>query len=127
MAAVANTRALGAAGERIAAEYLGLGGWEILDRNWRSGPLEIDLVAAKDGDVAFVEVRTRRSGAFGGAVASIDARKLRNMRRAAGRWLAKRRGGRWRETRCDLVAIDIDSGGGRMSLSHLRGVDRFFA
>lgn len=113
-------RRLGAAGERIAAEYLGLGGYDIIDRNWRSGPLEIDIVAARDGCFAFVEVKTRRSVAFGRALESVNERKRRNMRRAARRWLASGNAASWREVRCDLVAIDIDEDG--LSLRHLRGI-----
>ena len=47
----------GAQGEDIAIDYLRSKGYVILDRNWRSGHKEIDIVARKDDIVVFVEVR----------------------------------------------------------------------
>lgn len=68
---------------------------------------EVDLVMA-DGPVAvFVEVRSRRSPAFGGAAVSVDARKQMRIRRAAQCWLQHRCGERpWPACRFDVVAIE---------------------
>ena len=49
----------GAQGEDIAIDYLRRKGYVILDRNWRSGHREIDIVARKDDTVVFVEVKAR--------------------------------------------------------------------
>ncbi len=46
-------------GERIAARYLRRHGYTIKDRNWRTGHLELDIVAASWRHIAFVEVKTR--------------------------------------------------------------------
>lgn len=48
-------------GEEVAAAYLIAQGYAILERNWRMGHLELDIVAQKGGTVAFVEVKTRQS------------------------------------------------------------------
>ena len=44
---------------------------------------ELDLVMRDDGVLAFVEVRYRRSDAYGGGAASVDARKQRKLLLAA--------------------------------------------
>jgi putative endonuclease len=113
----------GAYGERIAALYLSLAGYRILETNYRSGHLEIDLVADKSDCLAFVEVKTRRSVSYGSAVESIDRRKLSRFRRAARGYLAERpQQRRYRTFRFDLVAIDLDPRRGTMMLKHLKGI-----
>ena len=53
----------GRRGERIAAWWLRLRGWEIVDRRVRTKAGEVDLVARRPGLVAFVEVKTRATAA----------------------------------------------------------------
>ncbi|MBR6624776.1 MAG: YraN family protein, partial [Mailhella sp.] len=52
----------GAEGEDAAAAHLCRLGWKILDRNWRSRHLELDIVAEERDTVVFVEVKTRAEG-----------------------------------------------------------------
>lgn len=52
---------LGYRGESYAAEYLTRKGYEILDRNYSCKQGEIDIVAKKDGLIAFVEVKSRKT------------------------------------------------------------------
>jgi putative endonuclease len=66
---------LGRAAEAAAAAFLQEAGFELLERNYRRRLGELDLVARRSDLLLVVEVRTRSSAAFGGAVASIDARK----------------------------------------------------
>ena len=54
-----------AQGEDIAIDYLRRKGYVILDRNWRSGHREIDIVARKDDTVVFVEVKARANAFYG--------------------------------------------------------------
>ena len=55
----------GEEGERVAERWLRRRGWRVLQRRFRNGHRDIDLVAEKDGTVAFVEVKARRGYAFG--------------------------------------------------------------
>ena len=100
---------LGSLGERIAARHLADAGYEILDRNWRAGRLEIDLVVRAGDTVAFVEVKTRRPGVQAPAEALSRAQQ-RRIRRAAGAWLSRHPGAAT-ESRFDLVAVEIDRRG----------------
>lgn len=54
-----NTKEIGNFGERMAVRYLRLHGYTVKERNWRSGHMEIDIVAANLSTIAFVEVKTR--------------------------------------------------------------------
>ena len=75
--------------EALAAEFLQGRGLTILVRNYRCRLGEIDLVA-RDGDTTvFVEVRQRASNAFGGAAASITAKKRMRLLRAARFYLSR--------------------------------------
>ena len=73
--------AAGRRGERIAAWWLKLKGWEILDRRVRTKAGEVDLVARKDALVAFVEVKTRATVAE--LDLAIDERRLARVAAAA--------------------------------------------
>ena len=50
--------AIGRKGEEAAAEYLQGLGHEVLERNWRSGHLEIDLITRASDGLHFVEVKS---------------------------------------------------------------------
>ena len=70
---------LGRAAEDIAARFLISQGLEVVLRNFRRRLGEIDLVARDKGVLVVAEVRTRSSNRYGGAAASIDARKQRRI------------------------------------------------
>jgi putative endonuclease len=78
----------GAAAEALAADFLVGRGLTIVERNFRCRTGEIDLIARERETLVFVEVRLRRSAAFGGAAASITAAKRQRMARAARFYLA---------------------------------------
>ncbi len=78
----------GRKGERIAAHWLKRHGCRILERNYRAGRYEIDLIAAEKttGTVIFVEVKTRTEGSLGRPADAVNASKRRFLRLAADRW-----------------------------------------
>ncbi len=81
--------AVGARAEVLAAEFLLGRGLRLVERNWRRRQGEIDLIARDGPMLVFVEVRLRRHRGYGGAAASIDARKQARLRKAAALYLAR--------------------------------------
>ncbi|MEO5699500.1 MAG: YraN family protein [Casimicrobiaceae bacterium] len=86
--AVPGTASAGAAAEALAAQYLAAQGLAVIARNWKMRRGEIDLIARDGATLVFVEVRLRRSAQFGGAAASITARKRARLVAAAEHYLA---------------------------------------
>jgi putative endonuclease len=118
---------LGSRGEEIATrELLGLG-WSVLARNWRPRPGrgavrgEIDIVAADGDELVIVEVKTRSTAAFGGAISAVTRVKLARLRRLAAAWLENQER-RFVGVRIDVVCIDIGRDG-RPQVEILRGVE----
>lgn len=101
---------LGAQGERIAEAHLELRGLVIETRNYRTRFGEIDLVARDGTETVFVEVRTKRSTAYGTPEESITLHKQARLVRTAQQYLAEhgRAGSSWR---VDLVAITLQPDG----------------
>ena len=80
---------LGQEGESAAEHYLRHKGYRIVARNLRSSVGELDLVA-EDGQVlVFVEVKTRRTDAFGGAIHAVHQRKQEKLIQLAAQYLAR--------------------------------------
>lgn len=78
----------GAQAEQLASQYLQQQGLELVAQNYRSRFGEIDLIMHDGATIVFVEVRLRRNGRFGGAAASIDARKQKRIISTAQHFLA---------------------------------------
>jgi putative endonuclease len=84
-------------GESIAARWLQLHGWDILDRRFQNGHRDLDLVVCRSEDaaqgrlVAFVEVRTRLSTDFGTPAETVGWKKRRELARSARVWIASNR------------------------------------
>lgn len=106
------SRRTGDAAESKAAAWLTDRGLTVIGRNWRCRFGEIDLVL-RDGPVlVFAEVRLRGNPRFGGAAASIDARKRQRLIAAAQLYLASRPALRQRPCRFDAVLMNDAAGAG---------------
>ena len=69
----------GKAGEAAAAEYLKEKGYLIHTLNYRSRYGEIDIIAEKDGELVFVEVKTRKSADFGSPCEYVTPAKMQRI------------------------------------------------
>jgi putative endonuclease len=110
-------RRAGEAAEELARAALEARGWSTLSRNVVVRGGELDLVM-RDGDtIVVVEVRHRTRADFGGAAASVGARKRALLRRAAQVYLARHGLGE-APVRFDVVLLDGPLPAAR--LTHLR-------
>ncbi len=101
------TQQRGGAAETRALEHLQACGLTPVARNVSAKVGEIDLVLRDGDEWVFVEVRSRRNGAYGGALASIGAAKQMRIRRAAQQYLLRRFGQQpWPACRFDVVVIE---------------------
>lgn len=96
--------------EQLAADRLCRLGWRVLDRNYRFGHKEIDLVIRRGDTVAFVEVKARSGSRFGHPLEAIGPAKRREIERVARSWIGRfgQPGDRYR---FDAVAVTVDRAG----------------
>lgn len=111
-------QAFGELGERIAERWLRRDGWLIVNRRFRNGRRDIDLVAERDGTVAFVEVKARKGDKFGGPVAAVSWRKQKELAKSAHVWI-DRHGQPLQTYRFDVVGILVT--GERVRVRHVPG------
>ena len=90
---MSQNRLTGGNGEDQAAAWYLANGYEILDRNWRSGRLgEIDIVARKSRELVVSEVKTRTSVIYGHPAEAITAAKQTRLRRLGASYLSAHNG-----------------------------------
>ena len=82
-----NTTAIGKDAEDTAAQWLRSQHFQVLAQNWRTRWCEIDIVAQKSSVLYFIEVRYRKSNAWGDGIESITPKKQQQMEFAASLWL----------------------------------------
>ena len=109
-------QAFGELGERIAERWLRRRGWRIVQRRFRSGHRDIDLVVERDGTVAFVEVKARKGAGFGGPVQAVNYRKRKQLERSAMVWI-DRHGREAESYRFDVVGVLLD--GAEVRICHV--------
>lgn len=79
--------AVGRRGEDEACAYLLREGHTILERNWRGGHCEIDIISADSRGLHFVEVKSRTAPLAADPLVNVTAAKQKNMVQAALRYL----------------------------------------
>ncbi len=77
----------GTLGEDIAVDYLRHKGYILVDRNWRSGHKEIDIVARQGDTIVFVEVKARANLQYGNPEEAVTRRKMHLLVLAADAYL----------------------------------------
>ncbi len=99
----------GRLGEQLARGRLEQKGYTILETNYRTSGGEIDLVAEKDNEIVFVEVKTRRGTRYGSPEEAITTSKQQHIIAAAQEYLQATHNEE-RNWRVDVVAIELDHG-----------------
>src|ERR1700760_1020269 len=106
----------GELGERIAERWLRRQGWRVVQRRFRNGHRDIDLVVERDGTVVFVEVKARRGARFGDPGEGGNWRKKKEFSKSASVWIDRH--GRPSESyRFDVVGVLVE--GDRVRVRHV--------
>lgn len=95
----------GALGEQAAVDYLRKRGFMLVERNYRLGQHEVDIIAQRDDELHFIEVKTRKVGSLTAPEEAINERKARTMRRVASAYLSIH--DTPYEPRFSMVAIEV--------------------
>ena len=110
---------LGKWGEDKAAEYLQQNGYQIIERDWKSGRRDIDIIATDGNSMVFVEVKTRRNRLFGEPEEAVDYRKLQSLRLAINHYIKFCRINS--EIRFDIISV-VGMIGGKPEIDHIKDV-----
>ena len=110
----------GQRGERRASRFLKQRGFRILDKNWRHGRYELDIVAEKQGCIVFVEVRGRTLNGLQSGYDSIGYKKKRTIKNAAYIYRKKHPG--IKTYRFDIISIDWTNDGKIKAINHYENV-----
>lgn len=86
----------GTLGEDLAVDYLRRKGYVLVERNWRSGHKEIDIVARQGDTLVFVEVKARANLIYGNPEDAVTRRKMHLLVMAADAYL-----------RCNALDCDV--------------------
>lgn len=110
----------GKIGEKIAKDYLEKKGYKIIEQNFKTKYSEIDLVAKKNNELIFVEVRTKRGEFFGTPEDSLNKKKLRKLWWNAQSFIAKKH---WQGPyRIDAVCIVLKLDNAIERLEHYENI-----
>jgi len=110
---------LGKWGEDIAAEFLQHNGYNIIERDWKSGRRDIDIIATDRDEVVFVEVKTRSNRLFGDPEEAVDYRKLQSLQLAINHYI------KYRHILCDVrfdIITVVGTIGQEPEIDHIKGV-----
>ena len=113
-------RASGTVAERMAAAFLRLNGYRILEHQYRYRTKEIDIIAWDGHRVVFVEVKFRRSGRWGTPGEAVGVRKRGQILFAARGYLREHS---VHDVGCrfDVIEVLLEDGGLGLRLNHIPG------
>ena len=114
-----NNREKGALGENLAQEYLEKNGYKILDKNWHYSKFcELDIVAKKDNELVFIEVKYRTTSFCGSPFEAVNYNKLNNLKTAIMAYLQQTKEN-FKTYRLDVIGI---IGKDDFQIEHLKNI-----
>ncbi|MBQ9474055.1 MAG: YraN family protein [Bacteroidales bacterium] len=113
---------LGMAGEEAAVQMLVDKGYTILERNYRKGHLEADIIALDGADLVLVEVKTRNVDYLQMPVDAVGHRKRHNMIKLANEYVKSHN--RNENVRFDIITVLSD--GATVDIDHIRNAFNVF-
>lgn len=112
-----NNKVLGNVGEDLACRYLEKRGYKILERNKHySRFCELDIIAEYKNTTVFVEVKTRKTDAFGAPAEAITKTKLENIKKGVQYYLSENK---VKNFRIDVICITLKP---EIKIEHLKNI-----
>lgn len=112
-----NNREFGNKGEDLACEYLLKNGYEIVARNVHFSKLcEIDIITKQKDKYIFIEVKTRKTNAFGTPMEAITAKKYQNIKTGVLSYVTEHN---IKSFQIDAIGITIQP---KLTIEHLRNI-----
>lgn len=112
---------LGKLGEDMAVNYLVSKGYHLIERNYRFGRNEVDIIMTHKNIIVFVEVKTRNNDIIGQPYEAVNRKKQRQIIKVAHHYLVEN--DIEMEARLDVVSIVVNS---KMEkIEHI--IDAFYA
>ncbi len=108
-------------GEDAACKFLVKKGYKIVERNFRKGYGEIDVIAHQNGTLVFVEVKTRTSSLYGSPFEAISPFKLKSIIKAAQFYAYVFRPKKADNIRIDAIGVWVKNGS-VVKIEHLEGI-----
>lgn len=112
-----NKRDFGNLGENLACEYLVKNGYQIIERNKHfSRFCEIDIIAKLKNKYIFVEVKTRRTNAYGTPFEAITNSKYNNIKMGVMAYIQQNN---IRDYQIDVIGITLEP---ELNIKHLKNI-----
>lgn len=118
---MANNQLVGKIGEKLAKNYLENKGYQPIITNLKTSYQEIDIIARKNGQFYFIEVKTRTSTAFGSAADQISHQKIHSLKKAMARYCFAQKINQ-EKAHLDFVAVDLDLPKKKAKISHFKDI-----
>jgi putative endonuclease len=112
-----HNKTIGLYGEDLAVSFLLNQGYKIIDRNVKISYREIDIIAKINNITVFIEVKTRTSSIFGGAIDAIGSKKIKLLKKAISHYSIKNFIN-LNKIRLDFIAIDVDKNTKKAIIQH---------
>ena len=116
----ANNLKVGKRGEKEAEVYIKEKGYSVLEKNYKNKYGEIDLVAQKNGELIFIEVRSKTENDFGTPEETVKEKKKKKLKQNALAYTTfKNYEGFYR---IDLICIVFAKEGSLLRLTHYENI-----
>ncbi len=112
---------VGSYGQKLAVDFLKQRNYQLVESNYYTRQGEIDLIAQKDGQIIFIEVKTRLSDKYGLPEEAVTDRKKEKMHQAAWQYLAKAQINH-DNYRFDIIAIVINRSESKAIIRHHKNI-----
>ena len=109
----------GRLGESLALKFLTQKGYKPITQNFHIWGGEIDLIMEKDGDLIFIEVKTRKNDKFGRAEETLTRKQKLKLIRAIYQYLSTN--SYQKSWRLDLIAINFTSAS-HAEIRHIKNI-----